>query len=629
MQPGDGEGHGGSGLAALSLAALGVVYGDIGTSPLYALRECFREGGAIHPSAENVMGAVSLIFWALTLIVSVKYLTFILRADNHGEGGVLALTALIMPRAANANRSRMMLIGFGLFAAALLYGDGAITPAISVLSAVEGLEEVQRTLMPYVLPITVGILIALFLIQCRGTAKVGTMFGPIMGVWFIVIGVVGFSAILRQPGVIGALNPMHGLQFLLSNGLGSLPALGAVFLSLTGAEAMYADMGHFGPRPIRVTWFSLALPGLTLCYLGQGAAILADPGAVAHPFYAAAPAWGRMPLIVLATMATVIASQAVISGSFSITRQAVQLGFLPRLQVIHTSAKEIGQIYVPTVNWLLMLATLGLVLGFRTSGGLAAAYGVAVTTTMLITTILFGVLAREKWRWPMPIVCALVALFATVDFVFFTANIAKIANGAWFPIAMALLVYTILSTWRRGRDVMAKRLAERAVSVERFLRQIRQRPPMRVPGTAVYMSGSSTNVPLALTRNLRHNHVLHNTVLFLTIEHETRPHVPDEERVAVKHIESGIYRVTARYGFAESPSVPEVFRLVRRRDLDLKLRETTFFLGREVVLPHGSSGLSHWRQRLFAFLSRNAMSATTFFEIPPEQVVELGAQIEF
>src|SRR5688500_14485049 len=486
--------HGSESLRALSLAALGVVYGDIGTSPIYALRESLHGVHGVAPTAANVLGLLSLIFWALVIVISIKYLVFVMRADNCGEGGMIALTALVTPSSERARRRHRTLVMVGLFGASLLYGDSMITPAISVLSAVEGLEVVTPVFSPYVIPITAVILVALFAVQSRGTARIGSIFGPVMLVWFGTLGVLGAVQLVQNPGVLAALNPAYGVRFFAENGWQGFVVLGSVFLVVTGGEALYADMGHFGITPIRLSWFGFVLPALLLCYFGQGALVLRDPAAAEHPFFHLAPAWATIPLVVLTTLATVIASQAVISGAFSLTRQAVQLGYLPRMDIEHTSESQIGQIYIPGLNWLLMLACIGLVLGFRSSSSLAAAYGVAVTTDMVFTTILFAVVARSKWQWSLPAVIALAAAFLAVDLAFWGASLLKIPSGGWFPLVIAAVVFTMMTTWNTGRGILAERIAERSIPFEQFLEGLKTDPPWRGPGTAIYLVRTTATV---------------------------------------------------------------------------------------------------------------------------------------
>ncbi|MBI4544615.1 MAG: potassium transporter Kup [Gemmatimonadetes bacterium] len=615
-------------LLGLSLAALGVVYGDIGTSPLYAIRECFFGPYGVAPSRANVLGVLSLILWALVVVISVKYLVFIMRADNRGEGGILALLALSQPARRATPHGRLFLVALGLFGAALLYGDGMITPAISVLSAIEGLEIATPVLAPFVIPITVGILVGLFLFQRRGTAGVGAVFGPVTLVWFLTLALLGTRAIAARPEVLAALNPLHGAAFFGRNGLQGFLVLGAVFLVVTGGEALYADMGHFGRRPIRLAWFALVLPALLLNYFGQGALLLRDPEAAHNPFYRLAPGWALYPMVLLATAATVIASQAVISGSFSLTRQAVQLGYSPRVQIQHTSPGEIGQIYIPPVNWALMLATIALVLGFGSSSRLAAAYGVAVTTTMVITTVLFYVVARDLWRWSRLAAGGLAAVLISIDAAFFGANIIKVEHGGWFPLLVAAGVYTLMTTWKRGREILRERLRKATMPLSKFLQQIAARPLERVPGAAVFMTGSLDVTPPALLQNVRHNKVLHEKLVLLTVVTEEIPHVPREERVEIQELQDGIYRVILHYGFMQDPDIPRVLDLCRERGLDLDLEQTTFFLGRETLLATEKPGMALWRERLFAFMARNALRATAFFHIPSERVIEVGWEVE-
>ncbi|HEX5136512.1 MAG TPA: potassium transporter Kup [Planctomycetota bacterium] len=614
-------------LAILSLAALGVVYGDIGTSPLYAVRECFHGEYSVRATHDHVLGVLSLMFWSLMLIVSTKYLTFVLRADNRGQGGIVALLALITPTKRKKEWHRGLLLMLGLFGASLLYGDGMITPAISVLSAVEGLDAAAPGLDPYVIPITIVILVGLFLFQSHGTGKVGVVFGPVMIVWFLILAALGVRGVARDPAVFAALSPHHGARFLLHGGWRAFHVLGSVFLVVTGAEALYADLGHFGARPIRVAWFALAFPCLLLNYFGQGALVLNDPKASEHPFYSLAPTWAIYPLVGLATVATIIASQAVISGAFSLTRQLIQLGYCPRLEIDHTSEEEIGQIYVPRVNWALMAATIALVIGFGSSSKLAAAYGVAVTTTMVIATVLFYVVAREKWNWRRRYLVPLAAVFLAVDLTFFGANIGKITHGAWFPLVIALAIYGILSTWKRGRAVQAARMRERAQPLAEFIAGVAKKPPLRVPGRAVFMSSTGGLVPAALLHNLKHNKVLHEEVVILTVLNEEIPGIPDRERVEVEDLGHGFWRIRARYGFMEDPDVPRVLQAAKAKGLEFTLRETSFFLGRQSLLAAGKSGMWRWRERLFALLSHNAQGATAFFRVPPNQVVELGEQV--
>jgi len=615
-------------LAGLTVGALGVVYGDIGTSPLYSLRECFHGTHRVDPSPDNVLGVLSLIFWSLMLIISIKYLIFVMRADNKGEGGILALMALVTQHPAAKVTSRAVLIALGLFGAALLYGDGMITPAISVLGAVEGLTIATNVFEPFIVPATIAILLVLFMIQSRGTKAVGAMFGPVMAVWFVTIALLGVPWIVRYPHVLAALNPFHGGQFLWQHGWHGFVVLGSVFLVVTGGEALYADMGHFGRRPIRVAWFALVLPALVLNYLGQGAMLLATPSAASSPFYLMAPSWALLPLVGLATVAAVIASQALISGAFSLTRQAIQLGYCPRLSIEHTSATEHGQIYIPQVNWALMLATIGLVLGFRTSSGLAAAYGIAVTSTMLITTMLAYLVARERWGVSRAVAGSLAAFFLTIEFGFFGANLIKVAHGGWFPLVIGAVVFIALSTWKQGRALLGARLARKMYPFDRFLKDIADQPPYRVPGTAIFMTSNLQGTPPTLLHNLEHNRVLHERVILLTVATSDVPYVADTQRAELEPLGQGFYRVALHYGFMQEPDVPSALMLVASPDFPVDLDRTTFFLGIETLLLSDRPGMPLWKERLFVLLSRNAVRATSFFKIPPQRVVEIGIQVE-
>ena len=627
--PGPGAAPRGRYLLTLALAALGVVYGDIGTSPLYALRESFygRHGIAVSPA--NVLGVLSLVFWALIIVVTIKYHIVIIRADNKGEGGVLALMALVNgSRLARGLSPRRIMIVLGIFGAALLYADGALTPAISVLSAIEGLEVATPALASWVIPVTLVILIGLFLFQSRGTARIGAVFGPVMLVWFAVLGVLGLAAIVRQPGVVAAVSPYHAVSFFAADVRRGFVVLGAVFLVVTGGEALYADLGHFGHRAIQIAWFTVALPCLLLNYFGQGALLLRDPTAAENPFYHLAPAWALYPLIGLATAATIIASQAVISGAFSLTHQAVQLGYSPRLRIEHTSSREIGQIYVPAVNWGLMLLTCALVLGFRTSSNIAGAYGVALSTLMLMTTLMFYVMSREVWGWSFLRAASVAGLFLWLDLLFFGANALKIRYGGWVPLVIAAVVFTLMTTWKRGREILAKRLLEKTVPLKMLLADLAAEPPIRVPGTAVFMSGTTDGTPPALVHNLAHNKVLHEKVVFLHMVTLDVPHVAPEERVTVKRIGKGFHSVTATYGFMDDPNIEDVLAACRVKSLDIRIEGTTFFLGRETLVASERPGMAMWRETVFMFLSRNALRATAYFKIPANQVFEVGAQVE-
>lgn len=613
-------------LISLCIASLGIVYGDIGTSPLYAIRECFRGEHGVGLTHDNILGVLSLIVWSLTIVISIKYLLYVMRAENRGEGGILALMALATNAGKGERAAKGTIVLLGLFGAALLYGDGMITPAISVLSAVEGLEIAAPALQSYVVTITICILVGLFFIQKRGTAKVGAVFGPVTLVWFAILTVLGISQIVRRPEVLLALSPSYGFLFLLRNHIHGFLVLGAVFLVVTGGEALYADMGHFGSRPIRLTWFALVLPALIINYFGQGALLLSNPKAIANPFYQMAPAWALYPLIILSTFATIIASQAVISGAFSLTRQAAMLGYFPRVLIQHTSDKEIGQIYVPMVNWILMFATIGLVLGFKSSSNLAAAYGIAVTTTMLITTVLANIVARRLWHWNPYTALGITLLFLVLDVSFFGANLIKVEQGGWFPLLVAASVFVVMTTWKRGRELLSERIRSQTVPLSDFFEVMRIKHPSRVPGAAVFMTSNREGTPPALMQNFEHNHIVHEEVILLTVVTEEVARVTSEERVEAEYLQEGFVRVIAHYGFAENPNI---VALILREDTPTPpIQYTTFFLGRETVVPEGRYGMSRWRERLFAVMTRNALGATTFFNLPPDRVIELGSQIE-
>ena len=620
----------GKALCLLALGAVGVVYGDIGTSVLYAVRECFHGDEGVPVNRENVLGVLSLVFWALTLIISVKYIAFILRADNRGEGGVLALMSLAVPekrgqRPSGVARWALLL---GVFGAALLYGDGIITPAVSILSAVEGLKVATPKFEPYVIPITIAIIIGLFAIQRHGTSGMGKIFGPLTVVWFFVIAALGVRGILHDPTVFAAVNPMYGIEFLLGAGTKGFMVLGAVVLVITGGEALYADMGHFGRKPIRWAWYALVCPALLLNYFGQGAWLLSHPSDKENPFYNMAPEWALYPLVFIATCAAIIASQALISGAYSLTMQAIQLGYSPRMEIDHTSSETRGQIYMPQLNWALMLACIGLVLGFKSSSALTSAYGVAVTFTMLITTILFYFAARRLWGWKAWQAGLLCGVFIAIEAALCTANLLKIAHGGWFPLVVAALVFILMATWKTGRRILGERLRGSFIPLSLFLEDVKLNPPLRVPGTAVFLSSNADSTPLALLHNLKHNRVLHEKVIFLTIQVEEVPHIPREKRIQLEELRPGFHRVVARYGFMEDPNVPEVLDQCRPLGLDFEWMSTTFFLSRETILPSKQPGMALWRERLFAFMSRNAQPPTDFFRIPANRVVELGMQVE-
>jgi KUP system potassium uptake protein len=616
----------------LALGALGVVYGDIGTSPLYALKECF----AHHPDEQrsldiavnhaNVMGILSLFFWSLTLVIVVKYLTFIMRADNEGEGGILALLALVMPK--NTPGKAGVLVFVGLFGAALLYGDGIITPAISVLSAVEGLEEATSAFKPYVVPFTCAILIGLFYIQKRGTEKVGKVFGPATLVWFVTIAGLGLVWIIREPKVLQAIWPGYAVDFLGHHGRAGFFILGSVVLCITGGEALYADMGHFGRTPIRLAWYWIVFPALLLNYFGQGALLLAK-GEVKHTFYSMVEGWAKYPLVVIATVATVIASQALISGAYSLTQQAVQLGYWPRVAIRHTSGTAEGQIYIPEINWALAVACVVLVLQFRQSGALAAAYGIAVTGTMSITSVLFFLVARQKWGWSLPAAAGLTGAFLVIDLGFFSANVIKIEEGGWVPLAMAGFVFTIMTTWKAGRAALYRAIIAQTLPMDLFLEDVLATKPVRVAGNAIFMTSNPDAAPPVLLHHYKHNKVLHEKVVCMSISTRHTPEVPPAQRVEMlRDRGSGFYQVLVQYGFMQTPSMHEIFARLAEQGLEMRVDETSFFLGRETLVITQARGMARWRKMLFAFLSRNARPATAFFQIPPNRVVELGTQVE-
>jgi KUP system potassium uptake protein len=616
-------------LLTLTLGALGVVFGDIGTSPLYTLREAFHGPHALPLTTVNIFGILSLVVWALIVTVSLKYLVFVLRCDNRGEGGVLALMALAHPstRQTSSGKGRIIVL-MGLFGAALLYGDGIITPAITVLGAIEGLEVATPVFSPYVLPLAIVIICAIFFAQSRGTARIGAVFGPIILVWFVTIALLGISGIIRHPGVLGAINPIHAFHFMKENGWHGFAALGIVFLAVTGGEALYADMGHFGRRPIRIGWYTIVLPALILNYLGQGALVLDEPEAALNPFYRLAPEWALYPLVGLATAAAVIASQALISGAYSLTRQAVSLGYLPRMTVMHTSKDEIGQIYVPLVNWALLFGTIWLVIFFKSSSALASAYGIAVTTTMVITTLLAFVVTHYEWKWPLALSLSVTIPFLVVDLSFFGASLTKVLHGGWFPITVGAMILTIMTTWRRGRVILADRLRSQALPIADVLRNIQLNPPIRVPGTAVFMNSTLDIAPPALVHNVKHNKVLHDKVILMTVCVREVPHIPRDERFTLTPVTEGIYKMQLFYGFMDSPNVPMVLMRAQIPGLDLETKEITYFMGRETLLATGRPGMAIWRERLFSFMARNAQRATTYFRIPSSQVVEIGIQVE-
>jgi len=617
--------------AALTLLALGIVFGDIGTSPLYAVKETFAPGHGIELSTANVLGGLSTIFWALMIVVSLKYVTLIMRADNRGEGGIMALVALASASIKSHPEWRQPLLVAGAVGASLFYGDAVLTPAISVLSAVEGLEVGTSALKPYVLPLAVGVLIALFVFQRHGTAAVGALFGPVTLLWFLALAVAGIHGIVQNPAVLGALNPWHAYHFFNSHILASFVVLGSVVLAVTGAEALYADMGHFGRGPVRLAWFGLVFPALVLNYFGQGALLIANPAAVQNPFYLLVPGWALYPMVALATAATVIASQATISGAYSITKQAIQLGFLPRMNVQHTSASIMGQIYIPTVNWLLLASVLAAVIGFGSSSELASAYGVAVTATMLVDTVLTFFVIRYGWGYPLALCIAATGFFLIVDLAFFSATLLKIAEGGWFPLAIGAVVFVFMTTWRRGREILFERLRASTVPLDPFLESLFRDTPPRVPGTAVFLTATPDVAPHALLHNLYHNKVLHERVVFLTVSVKDVPTVPPGERVSVHELPQQCYRVTLTFGFMDQPDVwGALSELCPPRGLAFDLMQTSFFLSRQIVVPveGPEGGMALWRERLFATQTRLSGSAVEYFNIPTNRVIELGTQVE-
>jgi KUP system potassium uptake protein len=628
-----GNGHGNDengkshqSLPFLCLAALGIVYGDIGTSPIYALREAFYSHDGISVVPANIFGVLSLLFWSLIIVISIKYLAVVMRASNNGEGGIIALVALLNPWKTEKKSRRYILMLLGLFGAALLYGDGTITPAISVLSAIEGLEVATPAFKPYIVPITIAILIGLFLIQKRGTAAVGSLFGPVMMVWFVVLGLLGINGIIHHPSVFAAINPTYAISFFADNGLAGFLVLGTVFLVVTGGEALYADMGHFGLAPIRLAWFFLVLPALLLNYFGQGAMMLENAD-ITQPFYQMAPDWALYPVVGLATLATVIASQAVISGVFSLTRQAVQLGQLPRLNIVQTSHESYGQVYIPFMNWILMFATIGLVLGFRSSSNLAAAYGVAVSMDMVITTILAFFVAY-RWGWFPRTAGAIAVALLIVDLAFLGANMFKVPDGGWYPLLVAGVIFFIMGTWRRGRELVGRQLQSDTEPLDEFIESLDQLP-MRIDGTAVFMTEATSKTPPMLLHHLRHNRVLHEQVILLTVNTLDVPRVPAADRLKIDDLGHGVYRVQVYYGFMQASNVPVALRFAGEFGLEVDLDQTTVYVGRESLIPTSEvPGMMVWREHMFAFMALNATRATSYYRIPPERVVELGIQIE-
>ena len=616
-----------SSLAALTLGAIGVVYGDIGTSPLYALREVFATKHAAL-NLSDILGVLSLVFWTLTFIVSLKYVSLILRASNNGEGGTMALMALSTHAARNQPRLRFALIVMGILGAALFYGDGVITPAISVLSAVEGLELVTPAFKPYVVPITLAVLAALYAVQRHGTGVMGRWFGPITVLWFATIAFWGLVWIVREPLVLHALNPWHALRFGIEHGRVTLLVLGAVFLAVTGAEALYADMGHFGPKPIRLAWFALVFPALVLNYFGQGALMILEPAKADNPFFNMVPAWFLLPMVVLATIATVIASQATISGTFSITKQAIQLGYLPRLQVLHTSVRETGQIYIPAVNWLQFAAIVAAVLMFGSSSALATAYGIAVTATMVLTTVMTFFVIRNSWNYPWWLCIGATGFFLVIELVFFSSNIIKVLSGGWFTLLIAVAVFTLMMTWARGRQLLSASLRADAIELKPFLKSVLANPPMRAPGTAVFMTAEADLTPTALLHNLKHNNVLHESNLFVSVNTHDVPWVPFALRAQAEALCKGCWSVTLNFGFKNDPDVPEALALLEGQGIMLDPMTTSYFLSRATVVPTLGGGMAPWREKLYASLHRNASSAADFLNLPANRVVELGTKVQ-
>ena len=613
--------------AALALAALGVVYGDIGTSPLYAVKEVFAGNHPIPVTVGNIYGSLSLFFWALVIVVSIKYVCFIMRADNRGEGGIMALIALALRTAQDKPKQTRLIMIFGVLGAAMFYGDGMVTPAISVLSAVEGLEVITPAFKSFVIPITMVVLFGLFFVQRSGTAKVGAFFGPVMVLWFTVLALLGLHNIVAHPDILMAINPVYGIEFLLDNKAMSLIAMGNVVLAVTGAEALYADMGHFGRKPISRAWFAFVLPALVLNYFGQGALILAEPEAAKNPFFLSAPDWALIPLVALATMATVIASQAVISGAFSVTRQAMQLGFVPRMEVQHTSDKEQGQIYLPAVNWGLMVAVMILVLGFKSSNNLAAAYGIAVTGDMVITSILATVVVAKVWKWGWVKAGLLFSCFLSVELVFLAANILKIPDGGWFPLLAGMAIFIVMMTWKRGRQLLSERLKGERLELSMFLDSLGSSMPTRVAGTSIFLNADTKGAPHALLHNLMHNKVLHERVIVVAAQFSDVPSVPDASRVKVHQLKENFWSVVIHYGFMDDPNVPGALDRCAVFGLDFSPLETSYFIGRETLIPRLGSEMAFWREKIFVAMFRNAGSATAYFKIPSNRVVELGTQV--
>jgi KUP system potassium uptake protein len=615
-------------LFGLILAAVGIVYGDIGTSPLYTLKTIFDAEHGLALTTPNLLGVISLIFWGLTIIVSLKYVTLVLRADNHGEGGIMALMALALSAVKRSGKLSTALLMTGVFGAALFYGDSVITPAISVLSAIEGLEVATPTLKPFVIPLTIGVLVALYAAQRHGTAGIGRWFGPVMVIWFAALAAMGVVNIVQSPAILAAVNPVHAFRFMLENRGIAFVALGAIVLAFTGAEALYADMGHFGKKPIRAAWFFIAFPALALNYLGQGGLLIAHPEAISNPFYQQLGSWSIYPLVVMSTIATVIASQATISGTFSMTKQAMALGFLPRMRVLHTSATEIGQIYMPMVNWLQLIVVLIAVVGFRSSENLAAAYGIAVTATMLATTVLTFFVIRYHWKLNLALCLGATGFFILIDIAFFSASALKLVHGGWFPLVLGAVLFTIMQTWKRGRALVFANLQKHAIPLGDFLQSLFESPPERVPGTSVFLRSESDGVPHAMLHNLSHNKVLHERVVFLTVDISDEPWIAPERRVDVAPLGHACYQVNVHYGFKDEPDIPAALAQCAAHGLPFVMMETSFFIARQTVISTPGEGMMPWREHLFVAMSRNARDAADYFQIPTNRVIELGTQVE-
>ncbi|WP_428718925.1 potassium transporter Kup [Undibacterium curvum] len=620
--------HAKSSMAGLTLAAIGIVYGDIGTSPLYTMKEVFAPGHGVELNQANILGIVSMILWGLIIIVSLKYVTLVLRADNRGEGGIMALTALALESVSKKSKLYFPLTVLGLFGASLFYGDGVITPAMSVLSAMEGIQVATPGLKPFVVPITLIVLICLYSVQHRGTAGIGKLFGPVMLIWFSVLALMGIYNIIKVPEVLVAFNPWYAFQFAVEHKAGAFLALGAVVLAFTGSEALYADMGHFGSKPIRAAWFFIVFPALSLNYLGQGALLIGQPDAVSNPFYYQLGAWSVYPLVVLSTVAAVIASQSTISGTFSMTKQAISLGFLPRMKIVHTSAKEIGQIYIPVANWLQLLVVVGAVIGFGSSSNLASAYGIANTGTMLVTSMLTFFVIRYGWKYNLALCVLATSFFLAIDVSLFSANALKFFHGGYFPIVLGILIFTVMLTWKRGRELVFDNLKKHAIPLEDFLSSLFVSPPTRVYGTAVFLRGEADGVPHALLHNLSHNKILHERVVFITLHNQEIPWVPFSDRVKVTNLGNACYQVDVFYGFKNEPDIPAALELCAQHGLTFEPMETSYFISRQTIVSSPGSGMAAWREGLFVAMSRNARDAADYYQIPSNRVIEVGAQVE-